>query len=106
MSEQEPPEGAAQKKPVRKLRPKREESEYPRLHLYLDAEDVQWYRDTFGETLGLSKAIRTVMRSYRRSIEAQAAPRAQRVNQITPDLMAEIEKIAAEEPPIEEPADE
>ena len=44
-----------------------------RVHLYLHPEDTEWYKVMFGGAggLGFSRAIREVMRNYRRGIEAK-----------------------------------
>lgn len=43
----------------------------PRYHLYLDKEDVDWFKQVFDRDIGFSKAIRLLMKAYRRNIEAQ-----------------------------------
>lgn len=70
--------------------------ELSRQHLYLDAEDVQWFKEVFGNSMGLSKAVRVVMRSYRQKIEASAGQSAKRV-ELPADLEAEILQRAAED---------
>lgn len=60
-----------------------------RAHLYLDRDDMQWFKDMFEGKIGLSKAIRTIMRDYRKRIEAQAGASAKRI--VMPaDLQAEL----------------
>ena len=66
-----------------------------RFHLYLDKDDTEWYKSFFGNTVGLSKAIRGVLRDYRLRIEAQAAQGAKRVEMpadLKGELMATISK--------------
>lgn len=50
-----------------------------KMHLYLDADDMEWYKETFGQTTGLSKAVRAILRSYRNRIAAQTGQQARRV---------------------------
>lgn len=65
-----------------------------RVHLYLDKDDTEWYKLMFGENVGLSKAIRAVLRDYRKKIEAQAGQKAKRV-EMPQSLKDEILLIAA-----------
>lgn len=44
-----------------------------RYHLYLDPDVVEWYMATFGGDLGLSRAIREVMKSYKSMVESKLA---------------------------------
>lgn len=44
-----------------------------RQHIWVDKDDAEWYKQTFGRELGYSKSIRLVMKSYRQGIEAQIA---------------------------------
>lgn len=48
-----------------------------RFHIWLDKEDAEWYKQMFGTEMGFSRAIRTVMKSYRKAIEAQVAHKIQ-----------------------------
>lgn len=43
-----------------------------RTHIHLFSSDIQWLKATFGASTGYSKAIRTIVRAYRKGIEAQA----------------------------------
>lgn len=67
--------------------------ELTKVHLYLDKEDLEWYKTMYGERIGLSKSIRVVMRDYRKRVEAQAqqhhksvAPKAQLPEDLSPSL--------------------
>lgn len=70
--------------------------ELDRYHLYLDKEDMAWFKETFGQTTGLSKAIRAILRSYRKRIESTAAQGHKRV-EMSSELQAEVLAIAAED---------
>lgn len=70
-----------------------ERGAYPRVHLYLDSDDMDWYRATFKDSLGLSKAVRAVLKSYRKRIEAQAALR-ERSTLRGEDLAEEVVELA------------
>lgn len=59
-----------------------------RAHLYLDKDDMQWFKDMFEGRIGLSRAIRTIMRDYRKRIEATSQGKA--VAPMPADLKAEL----------------
>lgn len=63
-----------------------------RYHIWLDEVDAQWLRDTFGRSLGYSKAIRLIIKSYRKNIEAKAKAQAKRAGEITDELTADIRR--------------
>lgn len=67
-----------------------------RMHLYLDKDDMAWYKETFGRTTGLSKAVRSILRSYRKMILQQAGQTHKRVEPSV-DIKAEIDAIIAED---------
>lgn len=71
--------------------------DYPRFHLYLDKDDVQWYQDYFGKDMGLSQSIRAVMRAFRQQLEATAGQDAKHVAHMTPELLEQVGKITPEE---------
>lgn len=64
-----------------------------KVHLYLDKDDLEWYKTIFQAKIGLSKSVRTVMRSYRNAIEAQSGQAARRV-EAPPAIMEEIMEMA------------
>lgn len=49
-----------------------------RKHIFVDIDDWQWFEEKFGESLGTSRAIRLVMRKYRKALEARVAEVAER----------------------------
>jgi hypothetical protein len=42
-----------------------------RRHIWVSADDWAWFEETFEGKLGISEAIRLVMRKYRQGIEAK-----------------------------------
>lgn len=51
----------------------REGERQRRVHLWLYESDVQWLQDTFGNTMGISKPVRMMVRKFRQNAEAKAA---------------------------------
>jgi len=43
-----------------------------RKHIIIYEDDWNWIKEVFGDKVGISKAIRTMVRSYRRQIEEKA----------------------------------
>jgi hypothetical protein len=46
-----------------------------RAHVFIYESDAEWLRQVFGNTIGVSKAVRELVRAYRRKVEAKAAAR-------------------------------
>lgn len=44
-----------------------------RKHVHFDPDDWEWIRTHFGESVGISKAIRLMVQKFRQNIEARAA---------------------------------
>lgn len=44
-----------------------------RTHLWLFKSDLEWLQDTYGHNIGVSQAVRKLVRAYRRRIEARVA---------------------------------
>jgi hypothetical protein len=51
----------------------REGEKQVRVHLWLYASDAVWLRETFGDTMGISKPVRLMVRKLRQNAEARAA---------------------------------
>lgn len=46
-----------------------EEESLVRKHILIAEDDWEWLTHTYGENVGVSKAIRTMVRTYRKQIE-------------------------------------
>lgn len=46
-----------------------------RTHLWLFKSDLEWLQSTFGHNIGVSQAVRKLVRAYRRKVETKAADR-------------------------------
>lgn len=53
--------------------PLREGEEQVRVHLWLYASDLEWIKDTYGDTLGVSKPVRLMVRKFRQNAQARAS---------------------------------
>lgn len=53
--------------------PKRESAPIQRAHVWLFADDIRWLNETYGHSIGMTKAVRTIVRGFRQRVEAQAA---------------------------------
>jgi hypothetical protein len=47
-----------------------------RIHIWIEAEDHEWYKARFGHTIGLSRAFQIVLRAWRKNMESKAEARA------------------------------
>lgn len=52
--------------------PRRETEPTDRYHVFLYASDIEWLNANYGGTIGVSKAIRMMIRGFRRKVEAKA----------------------------------
>jgi hypothetical protein len=52
--------------------PRREAEPTDRYHVFLYASDIEWLNATYGGTIGVSKAVRMMVRGFRRKVEAKA----------------------------------
>lgn len=64
-----------------------------RKHIFFSPDDWEWLTATYGETIGPSRAIRLIIRQFRKNVEAKASAQAQR-----PALAPQPAVAAAEEP--------
>lgn len=53
--------------------PRRESKPISRAHVWLFIDDLRWLRDTYGHTIGVAKAVRTIVHAYRQKVEERAA---------------------------------
>jgi hypothetical protein len=69
--------------------PVNREAGLKRIHMVIYEDDDAWYAQHFGGTTGKSKAMRTILRNYRKMIEAKVQLQAKALN---PDeVMADME---------------
>lgn len=52
--------------------PRRESSPITRAHVWLFVDDLNWLRETYGGTIGIARAVRTIVRAFRQKVEAKA----------------------------------
>ena len=52
--------------------PKRESQPITRAHVWLFIDDLRWLRETYGGTIGVAKAVRTIVRAFRLKVEDKA----------------------------------
>jgi hypothetical protein len=52
--------------------PKREKSKIERIHVWLYAEDVEFLKDTYGRTIGVAKAVRTIVNGFHKRVREKA----------------------------------
>jgi hypothetical protein len=69
-----------------------------RRHVWIDDADWEWITETFGSNLGTSKAIRMMIKTFRRGVESRAGQGARRP-QIDASAQAEIEALASQVEP-------
>lgn len=55
---------------------RRETEAVSRHHVWLFDDDWQWLLDYYQSKMGVSRAIRVIIRNYRRNLEARAAAEA------------------------------
>jgi hypothetical protein len=53
--------------------PRIESEKVVRKHLHVYEDDWTWLEATFGESIGISKAVRTIIRKFRQQAEAKGA---------------------------------
>jgi hypothetical protein len=53
--------------------PRREKEPTERFHLHLYSSDIEWLKSTFGDRVGVAKAVRQMIRGYRLKVEARVA---------------------------------
>jgi hypothetical protein len=51
--------------------PKRETEELARCHMWLFADDIVWLKARCEHSIGVSEAVRTLVRAYRQRVEAK-----------------------------------
>lgn len=51
-----------------------------RTHLWMNKADLEWIDAMFGDRLGRSAAVRTIIRTYRKAIEARGLQQASRLH--------------------------
>lgn len=44
-----------------------------RLHLWVFESDLEWLRETYAHNIGVSQAVRKLIRAYRRRVETKVA---------------------------------
>jgi hypothetical protein len=49
--------------------PRREHERLVRLHVWVYADDAEWLKDRFSSKTGVAKALRELVRSFRRKVE-------------------------------------
>jgi len=69
---------------------RREDEKLVRKHVMIFEDDWQWAETHFARTVGISKAFRTIIRSYRKQIESKALASAKRPS-VGDDIDAELE---------------
>ena len=74
--------------------PRREIAPIKRTHVWLFSDDLEWLRDTYGDKIGVNKAVRSIVRAFRQKVEAKA--QAQIDNIPEPDINLNIEELADE----------
>lgn len=52
--------------------PRREDEPTVRVHLHLFSSDHEWLKDHFGDSTGVAKAVRRLVRGFIRKIEEKA----------------------------------
>ena len=52
--------------------PRRETEPLKREHVWLYRDDADWIRDRYGDSIGVAKAIRNIVRGFRRKVEDKA----------------------------------
>lgn len=55
----------------------REGEEQIRVHLWVFKDDHEWLKMVYGNSMGVSKAVRTILRKYRQGIEEKAQEKQQ-----------------------------
>ena len=50
----------------------REGEKQIRVHLWVYENDYEWLKMLYGNTVGVSKTVRTILRKYRNGLEAKA----------------------------------
>lgn len=69
---------------------RRKVEERRRAHIWLSIEDDDWIKEHFGKSIGYSEAIRRIIRTFRRNVEAKAGSVAKPVRppRVTPTVGA------------------
>lgn len=70
--------------------PKRESAPIERTHVWLFSDDLRWLRETYGSTLGVAKAVRTIVRGFRQKVEE----RQRQIQDNSPPLNITLEDLA------------
>lgn len=52
-----------------------EREETMRVHIFVYKEDYERIKELYGDTIGVSKAIRTMLRKFLRTVDAKTEPR-------------------------------
>ena len=52
--------------------PRRESKPIERAHVWLFVDDVIWLKRTYGNSIGVAKAVRTIVRAFRQKVEEKA----------------------------------
>lgn len=53
--------------------PRKESEEVVRKHLWVYEDDWAWLEAMYGQNVGVSKAVRTIIRQFRKQAEAKAS---------------------------------
>lgn len=52
--------------------PRRESKPITRAHVWLFTDDQEWLRRTYGDSIGIAKAVRTIVHAFRQKVEEKA----------------------------------
>jgi hypothetical protein len=53
-----------------------------RLHLWVFESDLEWLRETYAHNIGVSQAVRKLIRAYRRRVETKVASQGETTPQV------------------------
>jgi hypothetical protein len=51
--------------------PRRETEPTSRTHVFLYDSDIEWLKSTYGDNIGVARAVRMMVRGFRRKVEAK-----------------------------------
>jgi len=67
----------------------REKEPIDRTHLFLYRSDIEWLKATYGDGIGVARAVRHVVRAFRQRVEAKAADALDELPQETKEVSVE-----------------